>query len=54
MTESSFEKLGVHYKMLDDSILSAWSMLMQYYLASTLNDDIIVFTVDLIKYYAGL
>jgi hypothetical protein len=40
--------------MLDDSIISSWSMIMRHYLAYKKKDDVIVFSIDLIKYYAGL
>lgn len=40
--------------MLDDSTLSAWAVLMQYLLAQTHNDNIIVYALDLFKYYTGI
>lgn len=40
--------------MLDDSVLTAWAMMMQYYLAFSQNDSIIVFPVDLLKNYSGI
>ena len=54
LTSCSYEKMKNSYKMLDDSTISAWSVLMNYYLSYTKTDHIILFPLDLMKYYAGI